>query len=158
MTALIDLLHPVHRHRRHAADGPVDAAAQAPGCYDPELRHGRPLGGAFAEGRWRHAAIGKAEPIRGELAWGWLLHYATGLLFAGLLVRWPGRRGCVSLTLLPALSFGVVSVLVPLCVMQPALGAGYFAATPALVKSCLRSLATHCVFGWVHPAPRRGAG
>jgi hypothetical protein len=46
------------------------------------------------------------------------------------------------------LSFGVVSVLVPLCVIQPALGAGYFAAnTPAPVKSCLRSLATHCVFG-----------
>lgn len=104
--------------------------------------------GHLLEGRWRHAAIGKAEPIRGERAWGWVLHYATGLLFAGLLIALAGQAWLRQPALLPALSFGVVSVLVPLCVIQPALGAGYFAAnTPAPVKSCLRSLATHCVFG-----------
>lgn len=104
--------------------------------------------GHLLEGRWRHAAIGKAAPVRGELAWGWVLHYATGLLFAGLLVALAGEAWLGQPSLLPALSFGVVSVLVPLCVIQPALGAGYFAAnTPAPLKSCLRSLATHCVFG-----------
>ncbi|AZL69812.1 MULTISPECIES: DUF2938 domain-containing protein [Pseudomonas] len=104
--------------------------------------------GHLLEGRWRHAAIGKAAPVRGELAWGWVLHYATGLLFAGLLIALAGEAWLGQPSLLPALSFGVVSVLVPLCVIQPALGAGYFAAnTPAPLKSCLRSLATHCVFG-----------
>lgn len=104
--------------------------------------------GHLLEGRWRHAAIGKAAPVRGELAWGWVLHYATGLLFAGLLIALAGEAWLGQPALLPALSFGVVSVLVPLCVIQPALGAGYFAAnTPAPLKSCLRSLATHCVFG-----------
>lgn len=104
--------------------------------------------GHLLQGRWRHAAIGKAEPVRGERAWGWLLHYATGLLFAGLLIALAGQAWLSRPSLLPALSFGIVSVLVPLCVIQPALGAGYFAAnTPAPVKSCLRSLATHCVFG-----------
>lgn len=104
--------------------------------------------GHVLEGRWRHAAIGKAAPVCGELAWGWLLHYATGLLFAGLLVVLAGKAWLEQPSLLPALSFGIISVLVPLCVIQPALGAGYFAAnTPAPVKSCLRSLATHCVFG-----------
>ncbi|MDU9401851.1 DUF2938 domain-containing protein [Pseudomonas sp. zfem004] len=104
--------------------------------------------GHLLQGRWRHAAIGKAEPVRGERAWGWLLHYVTGLLFAGLLIALAGQAWLSRPSLLPALSFGVVSVLVPLCVIQPALGAGYFAAnTPAPVKSCLRSLATHCVFG-----------
>lgn len=104
--------------------------------------------GHLLEGRWRHAAIGKAAPVRGELAWGWVLHYATGLLFAGLLIALAGEAWLGQPALLPALSFGVISVLVPLCVIQPALGAGYFAAnTPAPLKSCLRSLATHCVFG-----------
>ncbi|WP_153788994.1 DUF2938 domain-containing protein [Pseudomonas sp. EMN2] len=104
--------------------------------------------GHLLQGRWRHAAIGKAEAVRGERTWGWLLHYATGLLFAGLLIALAGEAWLSRPSLLPALSFGVVSVLVPLCVIQPALGAGYFAAnTPAPVKSCLRSLATHCVFG-----------
>ncbi|MEN8638210.1 DUF2938 domain-containing protein [Pseudomonas sichuanensis] len=104
--------------------------------------------GHLLQGRWRHAAIGKAAPVRGELAWGWVLHYATGLLFAGLLIALAGEAWLGQPALLPALSFGVVSVLVPLCVIQPALGAGYFAAnTPAPLKSCLRSLATHCVFG-----------
>ncbi|MFJ3447405.1 DUF2938 domain-containing protein [Pseudomonas sichuanensis] len=104
--------------------------------------------GHLLQGRWRHAAIGKAAPVRGELAWGWALHYATGLLFAGLLIALAGEAWLGQPALLPALLFGVISVLVPLCVIQPALGAGYFAAnTPAPLKSCLRSLATHCVFG-----------
>ena len=104
--------------------------------------------GHLFEGRWRHAAIGKAAPVRGELVWGWLLHYATGLVFAALLVVIAGEGWLQGPTLWPALLFGVVSVLVPLCVVQPALGAGYFATnTPAPLKSCLRSLATHCVFG-----------
>ncbi len=104
--------------------------------------------GHLLKGRWRHAAIGKAEAVRGELAWGWLLHYVTGLLFAALLVGLVGVPWLREPTALPALLFGIVSVLVPLCVIQPALGARYFAAnTPAPVKSCLRSLGTHCVFG-----------
>lgn len=104
--------------------------------------------GHLLQGRWRHSAIGKAEPVRGELAWGWVLHYVAGLLFAGLLIALAGEAWLSQPALLPALSFGVISVLVPLCVIQPALGAGYFAAnTPAPLKSCLRSLATHCVFG-----------
>ena len=108
---------------------------------------GRWAGHLFA-GRWRHVAIGKAAPVRGELAWGWLLHYATGLVFAALLVAIAGEGWLLAPVLWPALLFGVVSVLVPLVVVQPALGAGYFAAnTPSPLKSCLRSLVTHCVFG-----------
>ena len=104
--------------------------------------------GHLFEGRWQHPAIVKAAPVSGELMWGWLIHYATGLLFAGLLIGVAGQGWLLDPTLWPALLFGIVSVLVPLCVVQPALGAGYFAAnTPAPVKSCLRSLATHSVFG-----------
>lgn len=104
--------------------------------------------GHLFEGRWRHPAIAKAAPVDGELLWGWLIHYATGLLFAGLLIGLAGQGWLHDPTFWPALLFGIVSVLVPLCVVQPALGAGYFAAnTPAPVRNCLRSLATHSVFG-----------
>ncbi len=47
--------------------------------------------GHLLEGRWQHAAIGKAAPVRGELALGWLLHYATGLVFAALLAAIAGE-------------------------------------------------------------------
>ncbi len=51
-------------------------------------------------------------------------------------------------TLLPALVVGVVTVVAPLCFMQPAMGAGFFASrTPTPVRNCLKSLATHFVFG-----------
>ena len=104
--------------------------------------------GHLLQGRWRHVAIGKAAPVRGELGWGWLIHYATGLAFALLLVTMVGEPWLRAPSLWPALLVGAVTVLVPLCVVQPALGAGYFAAnTPAPLRSCLRSLATHCVFG-----------
>lgn len=104
--------------------------------------------GHLFHGQWQHAAIGKAPPIPGELAWGWLLHYATGLLFAALLVGLAGQGWLHAPTPEPALLFGVVTVLVPLGVIQPALGAGYFAArTPRPFLSCLRSLGTHGVFG-----------
>lgn len=104
--------------------------------------------GHLFEGRWRHPAIAKAAPVGGELLWGWLIHYATGLLFTGLLIGLAGQGWLHDPTFWPALLFGIVSVLVPLCVVQPALGAGYFAAnTPTPVRNCLRSLATHSVFG-----------
>ena len=37
-----------------------------------------------------HAAIAKAAPVRGELAWGWLTHYAVGVIFAGVLLSLQG--------------------------------------------------------------------
>lgn len=39
--------------------------------------------GHLLRGQVAHAAIAKAAPVRGELAWGWLTHYAVGVAFAG---------------------------------------------------------------------------
>ncbi|MBA1192607.1 DUF2938 domain-containing protein [Pseudomonas entomophila] len=99
-------------------------------------------------GRWRHQAIGQASPVRCERAWGWGLHYAVGILFAGLFLALVGAGWRVQPTLGVALAFGALTVLVPLCVMQPAMGLGVFArrtATPW--RSCARSLMTHLLFG-----------
>lgn len=109
---------------------------------------GRWVGHLF-RGQLAHAAIAKAVPIRGELAWGWLTHYAVGMAFATVLVGLQGADWVRSPTLLPALAVGVCTVAAPLLVMQPAMGSGFAASrTPTPLKNCLRSLANHTVFGF----------
>lgn len=104
--------------------------------------------GHMLHGRFAHEAIGRASPIAGERWLGWMIHYATGVVFAGLLVRVAGSGWLANPTLLPALSVGVATVAFPLCIMQPAMGAGFAASrTPTPMKNRLRSLATHAVFG-----------
>ncbi|WP_255467962.1 DUF2938 domain-containing protein [Achromobacter sp. UMC71] len=104
--------------------------------------------GHLARGRFAHAGIGRSAPIRGEAALGWAIHYAVGIAFAALLVAMWGTGWLHEPRLLPALAVGVATVVVPLFVMQPAMGAGFAASrTPTPLKSCLRSAATHAVFG-----------
>ncbi|AFU47277.1 hypothetical protein C380_17915 [Acidovorax sp. KKS102] len=104
--------------------------------------------GHLVRGQVAHAAIAKAAPVRGELAWGWLTHYAVGVAFAGVLLSLQGDAWVHSPTLLPALAVGMGTVAAPLLVMQPAMGSGFAASrTPTPLKNCLRSLANHTVFG-----------
>ena len=104
--------------------------------------------GHLLRGQVAHAAIAKAAPVRGELAWGWLTHYAVGVAFAGVLLSLQGSAWVHSPTLLPALAVGMGTVAAPLLVMQPAMGSGFAASrTPTPLKNCLRSLANHTVFG-----------
>lgn len=104
--------------------------------------------GHLARGRLAHAAIAKSPPVPGELALGWLIHYAVGIAFAGLLVAVQGVQWTRDPTLLPALAVGIATVAAPLFVMQPAMGAGIASSrTPTPLKNCLRSVANHTVFG-----------
>jgi hypothetical protein len=104
--------------------------------------------GHIARGRWRHDAIAKASPVRGERALGWAVHYATGVAFAGLLVSLFGLTWARSPSLLPALGVGLSTVALPLFVMQPAMGGGIASSrTPTPLKNGLRSLTNHAVFG-----------
>ncbi|MNG26361.1 hypothetical protein D3C84_1113440 [compost metagenome] len=65
-----------------------------------------------------------------------------------MLVALVGLDWTASPSLLPAVLLGMGTVAAPLLVMQPAMGAGFFASkTPAPLKNCLRSLASHSVFG-----------
>lgn len=104
--------------------------------------------GHLARGVWKHDAIAKAAPVDGELALGWLTHYGIGILFAALMVAVGGAGWTSSPSLLPAVLVGMATVLAPLVVLQPAMGAGLASSrTPTPVKNCLRSLANHTVFG-----------
>ncbi|WP_031303236.1 DUF2938 domain-containing protein [Pseudomonas sp. EGD-AK9] len=104
--------------------------------------------GHLLRGRVRHAAIAKTAPVRGELALGWLVHYATGIFFAALLLVLTGPGWAARPSLLPALALGLVTVAVPLLLIQPAMGAGIVSRhTPTPLKNCLKSMASHGVFG-----------
>jgi hypothetical protein len=104
--------------------------------------------GHLARGRFAHSSIAKAAPVAHELGLGWLTHYAVGMAFAALLVAGYGVEWARQPTFLPALATGVATVVVPLFVMQPAMGSGFAASkTPTPLKNCLRSLANHAMFG-----------
>lgn len=98
--------------------------------------------------RWARDGIAKAPPVRGELLLGWMAHYTISLLFAALLVSVSGTEWMQAPTLLPAVSVGIATVLIPLLIMQPAMGAGIASSrTPKPLLNVLKSLANHTVFG-----------
>lgn len=102
----------------------------------------------WRRGRFRHASIARAEPARGERALGWLAHYLIGVVFALLLLAACGELWWRAPTPGPALLFGLASVAAPFLLMQPAMGAGFFASkTPRPWLSRRRSLAAHASFG-----------
>lgn len=104
--------------------------------------------GHLPEGRLVHESIARATPVRGELVLGWVAHYSIGITFAGLLLVIFGLDWAHAPTFLPALAIGVVTVVAPLLILQPALGAGIASLkTPAPLFNSLKSLATHTVFG-----------
>jgi hypothetical protein len=104
--------------------------------------------GHIARGCWTHASIAKATPIGREAALGWFAHYAIGIAFAALLLLAAGTQWARSPSLVPALAVGVGTVVAPLLVMQPGMGAGIaFSRTPRPLFNSLKSLANHSVFG-----------
>jgi hypothetical protein len=104
--------------------------------------------GHLVRGKLAHHPIAKSPPVAGELTLGWAVHYAVGIAFALLLVGLAGTQWMRQPTLLPALAVGVSTVVIPLFVMQPAMGAGFAGSkTPSPLKNCLRSLLNHTVFG-----------
>lgn len=104
--------------------------------------------GHWPRGVFAHTAIAKAAPVKGELALGWLFHYATGIAFAALLAGIAGLQWLRSPSAGPAIGVGVATVVAPWFLMQPAMGSGFAASkTPTPGKNRIRSLANHAVFG-----------
>lgn len=108
---------------------------------------GRWVGHIF-RGQWFHRSMATAQPVQGELALGWLSHYISGILFAFLFIAIKGTFWLQQPGFLAALCMGMVTVVAPLLIMQPAMGAGIASrktATP--LKNSLKSLLNHSVFG-----------
>lgn len=104
--------------------------------------------GYMLQGRFRHASITAATPIRNERLMGWVFHYITGIVFATVLVGAKGPAWICDPTLTPALVMGLVSVIAPFFIMQPALGFGVAASktgSPSIARR--RSVIAHLTFG-----------
>ena len=102
----------------------------------------------MARGRFRHERIAATPPVRGEGPIGWTAHYLIGIAFAALLLGIWGLDWARQPTLAPALVVGVGTVAAPFLVMQPGMGAGFFASrTPRPGAARIQSLVTHAIFG-----------
>ncbi len=101
------------------------------------------------EGTFTHASIAAAAQKRSECTVGWIAHYVIGTVYALLLVAFVSGSWLARPTLLPAMLFGIGSVLVPYLIMQPSFGLGIAASrTPQPMQARLRSLMAHTVFGF----------
>jgi len=95
-----------------------------------------------------HDSIHAAAPIAHERMLGWIGHYVTGIVYglAYIVVVRLALGG--DPTLVSALTFGVVTLVAPWLIMQPAMGAGAFASRtpqPGLIRAV--NVSMHVVFG-----------
>ncbi len=99
-------------------------------------------------GTFKHASIAAAAPKTLECAIGATAHYTIGAVFALALVFLTSGEWLARPTVLPALLVGVVTVVFPLFLMQPALGLGVASSRAAHpTRARLKSLASHVVYG-----------
>ena len=100
------------------------------------------------EGTFMHASIATASRKRFECTVGWIVHYVIGAVYALVLIALLSGSWLAQPTLLPALLFGVGTVLAPFLVMHPSFGLGIAASrAPNPTQARLRSLMAHTAFG-----------
>ncbi len=101
------------------------------------------------EGTFKHSNLASTPPKSAECILGWMAHYAIGILFAMVFLALAGDKWLLHPTLMPAIAFGVVTVMAPLFIMQPCFGMGFAASRASLpAQARLRSLMNHAVFGF----------
>jgi hypothetical protein len=104
--------------------------------------------GHIPTGTFRHASIGAAARKPFECTVGWIAHYTIGITFAVALVAATSGSWLAEPTLLPALLYGIATIVFPFFVLQPSLGLGVASSkAPKPAQARLKSLATHTVFG-----------
>jgi len=99
-------------------------------------------------GIFTHRKISDAPQKPFECAVGWIAHYAIGIVLTLAFLVLVSGNWLESPTLLPALLYGISTVVFPLFIMQPSLGLGFASArTSNPTQARLKSLMTHTVFG-----------
>jgi hypothetical protein len=110
--------------------------------------------GYMPSGVFYHTKITAAAPRSGECVLGWSVHYLIGIIYAGLLLipsngiwlEWLSDNALQAFA--AAVAVGLVTIVFPFLVMQPALGFGFAAAkNPHPVRARFKTLMTHSVFG-----------
>jgi hypothetical protein len=99
-------------------------------------------------GTFRHANIAAAPQKTFECTVGSIAHYSIGVVFALVFVVLMSGDWLARPTLLPALLYGIGTIVFPFFLMQPSFGLGIAASkTPRPTQARLKSLLTHTVFG-----------
>ena len=94
--------------------------------------------GNMAHGQFVQVAMSEAVPVKGELAIGWIAHYALG---------W-GKVWLERPTLLPPMILAWVLLVAPYLMMMPGMGMGIAGSrTPKPNVTRLKSVMGHSVFG-----------
>ena len=104
--------------------------------------------GHMRDGQFAHTSIGSSPPIVHESTLGWAFHYVVGCLYAALYLTYANIAHMGQPTLVSAVLFGLVTILSPWLLMQPALGLGIFASKaprPTLVR--MQNVIIHTIFG-----------
>lgn len=101
----------------------------------------------MGQGHFHQPQLALTPAAPGELPVGWAFHHLIGiaysLAYVGVL-----RIGTLAHGLDTALWFGVATLIAPLLLMKPAMGAGWFGwKAPRPLRGLLLSVATHLVFG-----------
>jgi hypothetical protein len=102
----------------------------------------------LGRGTVSHVSIATATPQPHECTVGWIAHYTIGAVLALGLVAASSGEWLARPTVLPALLYGIATVVFPFFIMQPSLGLGIASSkTPNPTQARLKSLVTHTVFG-----------
>ena len=105
--------------------------------------------GHMLHGKFSHEKIATATKIPAECILGWFTHYLIGAVVALMLVIFASQDWLENPTPVPALLVGLITLLIPFFIMQPALGLGIAAAkTPMPTQARLKSVMTHLIFGF----------
>jgi Protein of unknown function (DUF2938) len=104
--------------------------------------------GHMPRGTFRHASIAAAPEKPFECTIGRIAHYTIGVALALVFVVLMSGEWLARPTLLPALLYGLGTVVFPFFIMQPSFGLGMAASrVPRPAQARLKSLMTHTVFG-----------
>lgn len=104
--------------------------------------------GHLPRGHFIHENIGKAAPVSGEHATGWVVHYVIGIVYGLLLVGLWGVEWLRQPTLLPPMILALGLLVAPYFIMMPGMGSGIAGAkTPNPNLTRLKSVVGHSVFG-----------
>ena len=100
------------------------------------------------KGKFVHHTIMTTPRVWGEIVSGWVFHYLTGILFACIPLAISGKDWFGQAPLLAGTVTGILTMMAPFFILQPAFGFGLAASrTPRPWLARLMTFLTHLSFG-----------
>ena len=100
------------------------------------------------KGKFFHQTIIQTPSIENEVVIGRIAHYSIGIAFAFLLIGIYGKKWFDKPKLLHALVFGIITLVIPVFFLQPALGFGIaFSNTHKPVSLLINIVIIHSIYG-----------